>query len=110
MSYWANYGCDRTIFSNGQYARMRSFIDNTLSLILFLATDNLVLSNATISSGFVRQGAKLSIIAGNAGSGNYTLNGTVQATYSANAVTATPGFTASPSGTGVVRILASSCY
>ena len=110
MSYWPNYECDRAVFTNGQYERMRSFIDNTASLTNMLATGGLIFTNATISSGFQRRGAKDSIIAGNNGNGNYIVNGTAQATYSAESVKVIPGFTAAPSATGVVRLLANSCY
>ena len=109
MSYWPNYNCAREVFTAGQYQRMRNTIDNNSSLSSFLVSDNLVHSNQTINSGFVRSGAKYSIQAGNTGSGNYTVGGTVQAVYSANSITLLPGFTANPTS-GLVHFLASFCY
>jgi hypothetical protein len=109
MSYWTNYNCARTIFSSGQYSRMRSTIDNNASLQGFLVSDNINYSNQTISSGNIRAGAKYLIQAGNvSGAGNYTVGGSARATYSADAITLLPGFTANPS-TGLVHILASFC-
>ncbi|MEP6674296.1 MAG: M43 family zinc metalloprotease [Ferruginibacter sp.] len=110
MSYWPNYGCDRTIFTLGQFQRMRDAIDNNSTLSVFLAPDNIDITNATISSGFVKQAAKYTMNIGNIGSaGNYTLTGTVQAAFSSNVIVLKPGFTATPTGTGVVRVLASTC-
>lgn len=110
MSYWANYNCNRTVFTNGQYTRMQSTIDNNITLSSFLATDNLVVTNATISSGFVKKASKNLISVGNINSaGNYTVNGSVQAVFSSFQVEVKPGFTATPNSTGVVRILASNC-
>lgn len=109
MSYWANYNCARTNFSAGQYQRMRNTIDNNSTLSSFLAADNLVYTNMNIPAGAIRGGAKFTIQAGNVNNaGNYTVGGTVQATYSANSITLLPGFTANPSS-GVVHILASFC-
>lgn len=110
MSYWANYNCNRTVFTSGQFGRMQSVIDNNATLASFLAPDNLNITNASISSGFVKQAAKNVMNVGNINSaGNYTVSGTVQAAFSSSEINLLPGFTATPSGTGVVRILASNC-
>lgn len=110
MSYWANYNCNRQIFTAGQYQRMRNTIDNNSTLSSFLVSDNLVYTNQTTNSGFIRAGAKFTIQAGNvSSSGNYTVGGSVQATYSANSITLLPGFTANPTS-GLVHFLASFCY
>ncbi|MEP6712222.1 MAG: M43 family zinc metalloprotease [Ferruginibacter sp.] len=110
MSYWTNYGCDRTIFTSGQYSRIRSTIDNNSTISSFLAPDNLDISNSTISSGIVKQAAKNVMNIGNIGSaGNYTVNGSTQAAYSAEEIVLKPGFTADPGSAGIVRILPSNC-
>jgi len=109
MSYWANYNCDRTVFTAGQYSRMRNTIDNDITLLSFLAPDNADITNASISSGFVKKAAANVMNIGNINSaGNYTVSGTVQATYSSKEVILKPGFVADPT-TGTVRILASNC-
>lgn len=110
MSYWPNYGCDRTVFTSGQYTRMQSTIDNDVTLTSFLAPNSLSLSNASISSGFVKQAAKSVMNIGNISSaGNYTVSGTVQAAFSSAEINLKPGFTAAPTGAGVVRVLAANC-
>ncbi len=110
MSYWANYNCNRTVFTNGQYIRMRSTIDNNVTLSSFLAPDNLTVTNATISSGFVKQASKILMNIGNINlAGNYSVNGSAQATYSSFEIVIKPGFTATPNSEGVLQILASNC-
>lgn len=110
MSYWPNFGCNRTVFTAGQYTRMQSTIDNNATLSSFLATDYVDLTNTIISSGFVKQAAKLTLNAGNiGGAGNYTVNGSAQAAYSSSLVILKPGFTAAPNASGIVRILANNC-
>ena len=110
MSYWPNYGCDRTVFTSGQYIRMQTTIDNNTSLSSYLAPDNRVVSNATVSSGFVKEAAVIQLTAGfTLLGGNYTVNGSAQAAYSAGKVALIPGFTAAPGVGGVVRVMASYC-
>ena len=110
MSYWANYGCNRTQFTTGQYEKMRNTIDNNTTLTSFLAPDTKSLYNQQISSGFIKEAAKNSIYAGNvAALGNYIISLSANATISAKAVILVPGFTAKPNSTGVVRIISSSC-
>lgn len=60
--------------------------------------------------GFQRGGAKDSLMAGNAGNGNYTVNGKEEDIYAEESVKLIPGFTAAPSVRGVVRILENPCY
>ena len=105
MSYWPNYGCNRTTFTSGQYARMLSTIDNNSTLSGFLAPDIKSISNTTISSGVVKQAAVSSLTAGN----NYILNGSVHARLVAKEVKLTENFSAQPNSSGVIVISSSVC-
>lgn len=105
MSYWANSGCNRTTFTNGQYERMVIAVDFSSVLNVFLAPDYLTFNTGTLSSGWGMYAAKYNISLNN----NYTVNGSAKATYSAGYVTLNPGFVAAPSTNGVVRIFGSYC-
>ncbi|MBC7934290.1 MAG: hypothetical protein H7Y86_02870 [Rhizobacter sp.] len=112
VSYWANYGCNRTTFTAGQYEKMRTTIDNNTTLNSYLVPfDNIVLVNDQTSSGTFTEIAKTSVIAGNFNNGgNYIINGSANATLSASRVVLVPGFVAAPANNvGITRIMPSSC-
>ena len=111
MSYWPNFGCNRTVFTAGQYDKMRTTIDNNPFLSSYIAPATVVLTDGTVNSGTLNRAAESTILAGSFfGSGTYFINGSAKATLSAGTVTLTPGFTAAPANTtGLTRIIASSC-
>ncbi|MEO6403937.1 MAG: M43 family zinc metalloprotease [Ferruginibacter sp.] len=105
MGYWPNYGCNRTVFTAGQYTRMRNGIDNNATLSNLLATDNGTYSNATISSGIIAEAKKISITIN-----NYTINGNTNAVFSAGYINLLPNSTFRPGALGIVQLLGSYCY
>jgi hypothetical protein len=105
MSYWANFNCNRTAFSNDQYTKMATTIDNNASLTSFLAPETLLLIDNTASSGYLMLAASGYIVAQN----SYLLKGTSKTYITAPVVSLKPGFTASPGYDGYVRILPTTC-
>ncbi len=105
MSYWANYDCNRTTFTTNQYTRMQDAIDNNASLSALLAPNTKTVSNATISSGFVKEAAVSSITAGP----NYILNSSVKARITSSQIILVPGFVAQPNNAGIIIITPSLC-
>ncbi len=104
MSYWYNYGCTRSDFTTGQFARVNSFIDTYVPLTQTTSPNTLTYSNITASNGFQFKSAITSLSTGN----NVTLNGSVVAGFVSPAITVAPGLIAAPS-TGEIIFRASGC-
>ncbi len=110
LAYMANLGCLRTTFTEGQFTRMRTTIDNDATLTSFLAPDNLDFANTTISGVWDLRAAKYQIRMGNLfGTGNVSISTNTRGTYSASFVTLKPGLVVAPNVNGVVRFLGSYC-
>ncbi len=104
MSYWYNYGCSRTTFTAGQFARVNSFVDTYNPLMITTSPNTVTYNNVNANSGFQMRSAISSISTGN----SVTLNGSVVAGFVSPSIFVAPGLIAAPS-TGEIIFRASGC-
>jgi hypothetical protein len=103
MSYWG--GCITQYFSAGQFIRVNATIDNNSAINACAAPSNLTQNAISRSSGYLVRAAINTL----------TTNGAVSVTASAISsfggatVVLTPGFIASPSGSGETTIKVTGC-
>ncbi len=109
LSYWANQGCNRSTFTNGQYNRMQTIIDNNAILSGFLAPTYKSVNNINQNTGKLKEAAISSISVATVAS-PVILSSDVNAYFTSPVIVLNPGFRASSLNTGaIVRIKPSTC-
>ncbi len=109
LSYWANQGCNRSTFTNGQYNRMQTTIDNNATLFGFLAPTYRSVININQSVGKLKEAAINSISVATVAQ-PVTLTGSINAYFTSPLTALNPGFRASSLNAGaIVRIKPSTC-
>lgn len=109
MAYWPVQlaaTCNQPlVFTPNQYTRVNSFLNTNTGLINCESVSSFTINSNTYSSGYNWITAINTINT----SGNVLINGTATATLGAALVLLQPGFTASPSASGLVLIRPSAC-
>ena len=104
MSYWDN--CNPPIFTNGQFVRVNSTLNNYGPLINCTAASDYTQNAITVSSGYF---VKSAINTFNT-NGSVIISATTVATFGGYSLTLSPGFQAVPSGQGSTNIKITNCY
>ncbi|MEO6723283.1 MAG: M43 family zinc metalloprotease [Ferruginibacter sp.] len=108
MSYWEQTGqpggCQRTVFTFGQYNRANGFLNTNAGLLATQSSSVITYGPVSINSGVEMRSALFDITT----NGNVLLNGTIRASLQGQRVYLKPGFTASPSN-GYVIIRPTNC-
>ena len=115
MSYWWNGTDDVTGFgitcypdlvtTNGQFARVNSFLGSYLPLIGCSSAANVYQTAISVSTGYYMNSAINTFTT----SGTVSFSGSTKATIGGGRVLLENGFHANPSGSGIVRIEAKPC-
>lgn len=109
MAYWPvelASACNQPlVLTANQYTRVNSFLNTNTGLINCESVSSFTINSNTYSSGYNWITAINTITT----SGNVLINGTATATLGAALVLLQPGFTASPSASGLVLIRPSAC-
>jgi hypothetical protein len=109
LSYWANNNCNRSTFTNGQFNRMQTTIENNATLSGFLASYSYFIVNINQSTGLYLQAAYNNISVANTVA-PVIFTGATKAYFTSPRTVLNPGFRASPTINGsIVRILPSTC-
>ncbi len=103
MSYW---GCGNPAATNGQFARVNSFLASTTALVNCSSPSNFILPNSTVSSGMYLRSAINTLTNG---TNNSIFSNSTIAIFGAAVNILSPGFQAIPT-TGYTQIIASPCY
>jgi hypothetical protein len=105
MSYWSG-NCVTQFFSNGQFTRINSVIDNNSEINALAAPSSLTLSSANRTSGYIIRAAINTLTVGT----DVNITNTALGSFGGTEVVLTPGFRAAPSGTGETIIKHSGCF
>ena len=105
MSYWNAEGCNRTVFTTGQYDRMDGYLTTDASLQNCESPDNTVIDAIDVTSGDWIASAVNQLYT----SGDVQMSGTIDASIAAAEVLLEPGFHAFPSSGGKIFVQGSSC-
>jgi len=106
MGYWWRNGCYPNLTaSNGQFARVNSFLGSFIPLIGCSSAADVVQTGISVSSGYYMNSALNSFTT----SGSVSFSGNTRATMGGSIVRLNPGFHANPGTDGIVRIETKPC-
>jgi hypothetical protein len=105
MSYWSNMGaCKKTNLTNGQYARVNSYLSTDPGLQYCSSVSDATVSNININGKYMASAINTLVT-----NGSVVITGTATVGLAARTVVLNPGFHANPTANGIVLVRTTSC-